>query len=49
MSEEDTEFSSYDVTKRQIIDHCLVGVSVITSQISTYLLAASNTAGNNFI
>ena len=31
-----------DVTKRIIIDWCLIGVSIITSQFPTYLLASSN-------
>jgi len=43
---ENSKTSLNDITKRQIIDYCLIGVSIITSQLSTYLLAASNTAAN---
>jgi len=36
-----------DVTKRMIIDWCLVGVSIITSQLPTYLFASSNSNHGN--
>ena len=42
----ETTSSVDDVTKRQIIDWCLVGVAIITSKLSTYLLGASYTPEN---